>query len=291
MRLLPGRRRQVRFNLLVLGVLLLIFIGYLLAGKFSGASFLSGGAAPALEFRLSPRDLQQLFGVGGSSWTPVKLIRSRHDRLGAQLRRFGPFEQDLEMRLTSAHYGLFKLDNRRRRLYSHFKIATGQGLPASAPIAVIVRLNGVSLGEFVMEEILTEQLRRRDGEYLIRLSADTLLFRRLRAELANGWNGTLNKYFHRSETAGYITVFCSFFSRGPVDLGELMFRYRPGDMKYHPFLTFSAVLAVDQRQLTDGAAPELPASESLQNPAAADPRRALELTRGAPYHPLVLALF
>lgn len=199
--------------------------------------------APVIQLKLSADDLILLNRPDYFQWINVDLIESYKKEYRVKIMRLEKSAADFQLNIDEHVFYLFKMNKKRKELYTIFKKAVDPALERSIPVQVQLKINGVFLGNYLVEEKIYEQVRDAQGSYFIRWNTDTLRLRKMRYEVANGYNGTLIADFDMPR----LTVVFIFFSRlevgNPFDFSRLVFRFHPRDQKFRPYLTMESLIS------------------------------------------------
>lgn len=244
MQLLPGQKIKFKFYLRVAGLLVLILIAYWFVQKSGLREFQARASRASIQLKISPEGLKLLmFTPGYHQWIDGDLIETSAQQHPVKICRVKGFDRDFQLNIAGNVYFLFKYDTEREAIYRLFRRAGKWKLGRSSPLLFRLKINGVQLGEYLMEEKIYRQLRDPEGNYFVRLSTDTHRFRRLHYELKEGITDSLDKYFSKKRTADYFTFYSLFSPSKPLDVGILVFRYDARKKEYRPYLTLQSIIA------------------------------------------------
>jgi hypothetical protein len=240
----PHKKKQYKFTLMVGGTLLLIFsVLLILTLKSSKTIRRKGGIQdldPLIQLKLSADDLMLLNNRDYPLWVNVDWLESRHREYRIRIRNRENSAADFQLDIEEHVFNVFKFDKERRGLYDFYKMADNWNLQRSSPLQIQLKINGVFIGKYLMEEKVYEQVRDEQGRYFIRLGTDTLWLRKMYSELENGVNETLTAYFDIDRMAVGFVFFSLFGLEGP---GRLVFRFDPRVKKFRPYITLESIIS------------------------------------------------
>lgn len=271
---------------------LLLFYIFLIINKKTDRSLLdiSGENRRAMELKLSPADLQQLNNRENTQWITIRLIETDKKSYRIKIRPLRQAALDFQINIDETIYQLYELKGKRREAFRFFKQADQWKLPRSNPLQVHLKINGVPIGSYLLEETIYEQIRDEEGGYLIRLNTDTHHLRKLHYEVKNGLRETLDTWFNRKELAAYF-VFVSYFHPETVPpFQRLVFRFDAGTGKYRPFLTLQCIFSILEEA---GAVFRPPSGKDAafhNGPDRDTVQKLLARTRTSPYAELTAAV-
>ena len=242
------KKKQFPFPLLVGCTFLVVFFFFLVVNRECGLTP-SGDdkkgirrLAPDIQLKLSADDLILLNRPGYLQWINVDLIESYNKEYRVKIMRLEKSAADFQLNIDGHVFYLFKMNKKRKELYAIFKKAVAAELERSTPVQVQLKINGVFLGNYLLEEKIYEQVRDERGSYFIRWNTDTLRLRKIRYEVANGYTGTLSADFDTPRLAAVFIFFSRLEAGNPFDFGRLVFRFHPRDRKYRPYLTVESLI-------------------------------------------------
>jgi hypothetical protein len=160
----------------------------------------------------------------------------------AKLGQIPGSSTDFQLEIDNVIHNLFLLDDKRNEIYNFFKMADQWGIERSPTRVVEIKVNGVIIGYYVMEEEFYPLVRNRDKSYLVSLGANTYRMRKILYFAKNGDFSLLEKYFNLDHLASYLVYFSLYSLTESLDFGRMVFRYHPPQESYFPFITFKSVL-------------------------------------------------
>lgn len=224
--------------------LLLIFsVLLILTLKSSKTTRRKGGIqdlGSLIQLKLSADDLILLNNRDYQLWISVDWLESQRREYRIKIRNRENSAADFQLDIEEHVFDLFKLDKERRDLYDFYKMADNWNLQRSSPLQIQLKINGVFIGKYLMEENVYEQVRDEQGSYFIRLGTDTHWLRKMYSELENGVSETLTAYFDIDRMAAGFVFFSLF---GPEDPGRLVFRFDRRVKKFRPYITMESIIS------------------------------------------------
>lgn len=240
----PHKKKQYKFTLMVGTTLLLIFsVLLILTLKSSKTTRRKGGIqdlGPLIQLKLSADDLILLNNRDYQLWISVDWLESQRREYRIKIRNRENSAADFQLDIEEHVFDLFKLDKERRDLYDFYKMADNWNLQRSSPLQIQLKINGVFIGKYLMEENVYEQVRDEQGSYFIRLSTDIHWLRKMYSELENGVSEILTAYFDIDRMAAGFVFFSLF---GPEDPGRLVFRFDRRVKKFRPYITMESIIS------------------------------------------------
>lgn len=196
-----------------------------------------------LQLKLSPKDIRGFWGsIHSPQWVNVTAMESREKVYRAKLGHLKGSSTDLRVEVNDVIYNLFLLDDKRADIYNFFKLAGLWGIESSPTRVVEIKINGVVIGNYIMERQLYELIRERDHSFLISLGANTYRLRKILYFARNGDFSLLEKYFDLDRLASYLVYFSLYSLTEPLDFGRMVFKYTPPRNMFFPYITFNSVL-------------------------------------------------
>lgn len=195
---------------------------------------------PLIQLKLSADDLILLNNRDYPLWINVDWLESHRREYRIKIRNRENSAADFQLNIEEHVFNLFKLDKERRALYDFYKKADNWNLQRSSPLQIQLKINGVFIGKYLMEENVYEQVRDEQDSYFIRLSTDTHRLRKMYSEVENGVTDTLTTTFDINRMAACFVFFSLF---GPDDPGRLVFRFDPQTKKFRPFITMESIIS------------------------------------------------
>ncbi|MCP5107667.1 MAG: hypothetical protein GY950_30040 [bacterium] len=242
-----GKLKQLKLTFVVVTALFLLLSLFLtVSEKYRESVFgIGGGVKQQIQLKLSPDDLILLNNRGTKQWINVNLIESNKKKIRIKIKPLGGSGMDFQLKIVETVYNLYKLDKERTPVYKLFKQARDWQLQCTSPLQSQLKINGVFIGNYLMEEFIYEQLRDDRDNYFIRLQTDSHRMRKIQYEVENGHTETLKKHFHMTELATYFMFFSLFrpAEDSPPDFGRLVFRFEPRNKKYRSYLTMESIIS------------------------------------------------
>ncbi len=236
--------KHYRYPLLLTGLLAVVTFAFLVLPEKLHLLDFEPGTRRTVELKLSPDELRLLNNRGNHQvWASVKMVGSGQKSYRLKIRPRRDSVMDFQVNIGETVYNLFKLDKERKPLYKLFKQADNWNLPHSAPTRLRLNINGVFIGNYLMEPYTYEQVRDDGDRYFIRLNTDTHLLRRLRYEIENGLKRTLEKTFDKKELAAYLVFFSLFRPGNPPDPNFMVFQYEPELKRFRPYVTMDGIIS------------------------------------------------
>jgi hypothetical protein len=240
----PHKKKQYKFTLMVGATLLLIFSVLLIVTfKSNKTTRRKGGIHdlnPLIQLKLSADDLMLLNNRDYPLWINVDWLESHRREYRIKIRNRENSAADFQLNIEEHVFNLFKSDKERRALYDFYKKADNWNLQRSSPLQIQLKINGVFIGKYLMEEKVYEQVRDEQDSYFIRLSTDTLRLRKMYSEVENGVTDTLTTSFDINRMAACFVFFSLF---GPDDPGRLVFRFDPQTKIFRPYITMESIIS------------------------------------------------
>ncbi len=223
--------------LLIFSVLLIVTL------KSNKTSRRKGGIQdlnPLIQLKLSADDLILLNNRDYPLWISVDWLESHRREYRIKIRNRENSAADFQLNIEEHVFNLFKLDKERKALYDFYKKADNWDLQRSSPLQIQLKINGVFIGKYLMEENVYEQVRDEQDSYFIRLNTDTHRLRKMYSEVENDVTDTLTTTFDINRMAAGFVFFSLF---GPDNPGRLVFRFDPQTKKFRPFITMESIIS------------------------------------------------
>lgn len=241
------------FAKVLLGLIIITTISYFIIGNLRTKDI------QAISLQVSSEDLFHMeFSNESSDWHRVKLLQDSSSKRVNIKKASNPF-RGYELKIDEAYYNLIELDNESLIQYSFLKVANMKGLETSYAQVVVLTLNEVKMGHFILEEATNKEIRDSEGNYFTSLNRDTILIREINHRLKVNNLSKLDDYFEEEKLSTYLGYYSLFTRDNDLGLKDLIFRYDNSKKLLYPYITMSTspkkISTVDNHNLIDFESP------------------------------------
>ena len=197
----------------------------------------------SFRLKLSANEIGFLGNFKSKERINVTVMESKEKVYRAKLAHRIDSSTDFQLEIDNVIYNLFMLHDKRGDIYNYFKLASLWGIETSETQTVEIKINGVPIGNYIMEREVFEQIRDADKNYFVSLGANTYRLRKILHFVKNGDANLLTKYFDLDRLASYMVYFSLFSLQQPLDFSHMVFHFNTPKKSYLPFLTVKSALS------------------------------------------------